>query len=69
MNKKIKTFIGSLIFFGLFFGALMYFTEAHKNITIATYQGIYYGILMALGEVFIFPKIKSYFENRNKKIK
>ena len=62
MKQKTITFITGFLFYGLFFGTIMYFTEAHRNFVKAINIGIFFGISMAIFEVFVQPKIKVFFE-------
>ena len=69
MKQKTITFITGFLFYGLFFGTIMYFTEAHKFFSEAINYGIFFGISMALFEVFLQPLIKVFFEKIKNKQK
>jgi len=45
----------------------MYFTEANKDVLKALYSGLVFGFFMGLFEVFINPRIRSYFANKKQK--
>lgn len=66
MKQKFFTFTTALIIYGLVFGTLMYFSEAHHNLKAALFQGVFFGTWMALFGLFIQPRIKNYFEKRRK---
>ncbi|HNQ27486.1 MAG TPA: hypothetical protein PKL92_06145 [Aquaticitalea sp.] len=66
MNIKqgFFTFLAGLLVYGLLFGALMYFVETDKNFGEALKAGLFFGVFMALGELFVLPKIKSFFSKK-----
>jgi hypothetical protein len=64
MKQKLITFLTGLLIYGVFFGVMMYYTEANKNILRALFSGLFFGTSMGLFEVFINPRIRRYFETR-----
>ncbi|WP_445452868.1 hypothetical protein [Flavobacterium sp. 25HG05S-40] len=66
MKQKIITFLTGFLLYALVFGIFMYYTEANKDVLKALYAGVFFGIFMGLFEVFINPRIRSYFANKKK---
>jgi len=64
MKQKLITFLTGLLIYGVFFGVMMYYTEANKNILRALFSGLFFGTSMGLFEVLINPRIRRYFETR-----
>ena len=64
MKQKIITFITGFLLYALVFGIFMYYTEANKDVLKALYSGLVFGIFMGLFEVFLNPRIRSYFANK-----
>jgi len=67
MKQKLITFLTGFLIYGVFFGIMIYYTEANKNILRALFSGLFFGASMGLFEVFINPRIRRYFETRKKK--
>ncbi|MFN3753234.1 hypothetical protein [Flavobacterium sp.] len=61
MKQKFITFLVGFFIYGTLFGVMMFYTETNGNIKKALSAGIFFGIFMALFEVFISPRIKNYF--------
>jgi ABC-type Mn2+/Zn2+ transport system permease subunit len=64
MKQKIITFIVGFLIYGSFFGFIMYFIEDNMTVYKSILAGVFFGIAMALFEVFINPRIKNYFSNK-----
>ena len=67
MKQNFFTFLTGFILYTLVFGIFMYFTEANKDVLKALYSGLVFGFFMGLFEVFINPRIRSYFANKKQK--
>lgn len=68
MKQKIITFATGFVIYGIMGFLINYFMDSNRNAVASVKIGFFFGILMGLFEVFINPKIRSYFANRNKKI-
>jgi len=66
MKQKLISFTTAFLMYGLLFGTLMYFSEAHKNLKSALFQGIFFGTSMGLFDTFILPKINAYYANKKR---
>jgi ABC-type Mn2+/Zn2+ transport system permease subunit len=66
MKQKIITFIISIFIYGLFFGTMIYFSTANKDLHKAILAGCFFGLFMGIFEIFINPKNKDIFK-KNKK--
>lgn len=64
MKQKIITFLIGFLMYGIFFGFMMYFVEDNMTVYKSILAGAFFGITMALFEVFINPRIKNYFSNK-----
>lgn len=65
MKEKVILFVTGFLLYGSIGGLAMYYFESYSLEQTLKF-GAFWGFLMALGEVFIFPKVKSYF-SKNKK--
>ncbi|NNT70621.1 hypothetical protein HKT18_00185 [Flavobacterium sp. IMCC34852] len=61
MKQKAITFLVGFLVYGTLFGVMMYYTEAERDFKKALTSAAFFGIFMALFEVYISPKIKKYF--------
>jgi hypothetical protein len=66
MKLKFTTFLVGFLIYGILFGSIMYLSESDRNYTHALSSGLIFGIAMAVFEVFINPRIVSYFANKRK---
>jgi hypothetical protein len=66
MKLKFTTFLVGFLIYGILFGSIMYFSETDKSFNSALASGLIFGIAMGLFEVFINPRIVSYFANKRK---
>lgn len=71
MKQKAITFLVGFLVYGIFFGVMVYYTEANRDFKKALTLASFFGIFMALFEVYISPRIKNFFAKkiRNKIIK
>ena len=67
MKQKLITFVTGFVIYGLLFGILYYFTETKNDVVRSLSAGLYFGILMGLSDVFIYPRVKNYFSKKIKK--
>lgn len=65
MKQKILTFLVGFLTYGLLFGAVMYYLENNKNLSMSIKSGIAFGFFMSLFELFILPKVKIFFKKKN----
>lgn len=70
MNKNVAVFLASILLMSPFYGLLLYFFEEELTIKQIVFQSLFFGVFMALGEIFIFERIRNKFKKtENKKDK
>ncbi|GGD20564.1 hypothetical protein [Flavobacterium orientale] len=65
MNKNLAVFLASILVMSPLFGLLLYFFEKELTSKQIVFQSLFFGVFMALGEIFIFERIR----NKSKKNK
>lgn len=66
MKQKAVTFTVGFLIYGVLFGSMMYYTDTERNIQGVLKSAVFFGIFMALFEVFISPKLKNLFISKQK---
>ncbi|HBI00691.1 MAG TPA: hypothetical protein PLL09_06195 [Flavobacterium sp.] len=59
MKKHLATLIAGVLIIGTLFGLMLYFVEKKMLLKDIIMLSILFGISMALGEIFIFEKIRN----------
>ncbi|MDP2159674.1 MAG: hypothetical protein Q8K02_04280 [Flavobacterium sp.] len=62
MNKNVAVLIAGILVMGPFYGLLLYFFEEELTIKQIVFQSLFFGVFMALGEIFIFERIRNKFK-------
>lgn len=61
MKQKTITFLVGFWIYGILFAVIVYYTEAERDLKKTLTSAAFFGIFMALFEVYISPRIKNYF--------
>ena len=67
MNKNLAVFLASILVMSPLFGLLLYFFVEEMTIKQIVFQSLFFGVFMALGEIFIFERLRNKFgKTKNK---
>lgn len=64
MKQKAITFLVGFLVYGTLFGVMIFYTEAERDFKKALTSAVFFGVFMALFEVYISPRIKKYFAEK-----
>ena len=59
MNKYLAVFLASILVVSPLFALLLFFFQEELTIKQIVFQSLFFGFFMALGEIFIFERLRN----------